>query len=196
MSDVKTKVDAFFAKSQTWQAELQLLRSIILSCEVEEDFKWFKPCYRALGSNIVGLAALKDSCWVMFFKGQLLTDPKGILLKPGENSQSARVIKFTSCAQIRAQKATLKAYVGEAIAAEKAGLKVQFKQSKNLVYPEELTLALANNAALKQAFESLTPGRQRAYNLHFSQAKQSTTRTARIEKSMAKILAGKGLMDR
>lgn len=196
MNRPNPKIDAFLSAQKTWRDELEALRAILLDTPLTEEFKWYKPVYTFQNSNLVGIAGLKDHCWIAFFKGALLNDSIGILLRPGENSQSGRVIKFTSVGQIAAIEATLMTFIHEAIAAEKAGLKVNFKESKSLVYPEELQKILDKLPALKTAFEALTPGRQRAYNLYFTAPKQSKTRESRIEKSIPKILDGKGLTDR
>lgn len=190
------KVDAYLGKSETWQGELEELRAIILECHLSEEFKWNKPCYTFQNSNLLATARLKDYCWLMFFKGALLDDANGILLKPGENSQSMRVIPFTSVEQIVEMKAVLKTYIHQTMEAEKAGLKVNFKKNVKLIFPREFTAIRDEMPALKTAFDALTPGRQRGYNLYFSAAKQSKTRVSRIEKCMPKILSGKGLNDR
>ena len=153
-------------------------------------------CKTFAKGNIVAIAGLKQHCWIAFFKGALLRDDTGILVKPGENSQSGRVIKFTSVQQIADMDATIGAFVDQAIKAEKAGLKVDFRESRNLVLPQEFLEKLEQTPGLKAAFDALTPGRQRAYNLHFCAAKQSATRTARIDKHIPRILGGKGLTDR
>jgi uncharacterized protein YdeI (YjbR/CyaY-like superfamily) len=189
------KVDAHLSKAEKWQEEFAKLRPILLDSPLTEDFKWGKPCYTFQNSNLVIMYGLKESCALGFLKGVLLKDPKRILLKPGENSQSGRWVKFTSVQQITEMEPTLKAYILEAIEAEKAGLKVEFKAITNLKFPEELQNKLKKNPALNTAFKALTPGRQRAYNLFFSAPKQSATRESRIEKCLPKILAGKGMND-
>lgn len=189
-------VDTLLEETDKWRAELEALRAIVLECKLTETVKWGKPCYRFGKANLVILYGLKDSCAMGFMKGALLEDARGILLKPGENSQSGRWIKFTDLSQIRKMKPVLKAYIREAIDAEKAGLKVDFKPGRELVYPEELQRKLDDDATFRQAFEALTPGRRRGYNLYFSAARQSKTRESRIEKCVTKILAGKGMHDR
>ena len=189
------KVDAHLNKEKKWQPEMAKLRSIILDCQLTEDFKWAKPCYTFQGGNIAVLCRLKECCALGFLKGALLKDPKGILQKPGEHSQSMRWMKFTSVDEIAKLEPTVKAYLREAIAAEKAGLEVVFRKPSDFKIPEELKNKFGTNSALKKAFESLTPGRQRAYVIYFSAPKQSTTRDSRIEKSTPQILAGKGMHD-
>lgn len=174
---------------------MKSLRSILLDCGLTEEFKWRQPCYMYKKSNIVLLYELKECCALGFLKGALLQDTAGILIKSGENSQSGRWIKFTTMEEINSMEATIKAYVFEAIEVEKAGLKVDFKEKNELVFPEELTNKFDSNPAFRAAFEALTPGRQRGYNLYFSAAKQSQTRSLRIEKYVERILAGKGIHD-
>lgn len=181
-------------KVNFWQKELKQLRKILLESELTEDLKWKVPCYTYQGKNVVILSAFKDCCTLNFFKGALLKDPKQILEKPGENTQSGRVIRFTDTKQIRELQATITMYIREAIDLEKTGAKVEFKKNPEPV-PEELQIQLNKSRNLKKAFESLTPGRQREYILNISSAKQSKTRAARVEKYMPLILAGKGLSD-
>jgi uncharacterized protein YdeI (YjbR/CyaY-like superfamily) len=189
------KVDGYLKRSKKWREELTKLREIVLGAGLTEELKWGKPCYAFEGSNLVILIGFKEYCGLLFCKGALLKDPKGILIKPGASTQAARQLRFTNVRDIVKMMPVLKAYVREAIAAEKAGLKVNFKTSPEPV-PEELQARLEKNAALKAAFKALTPGRQRGYILHFSAAKQSKTREARIEKWIPQILAGKGINDR
>ena len=195
MTDTEQKVEAFYAGAKAWRAELAALRRILSATPLEETFKWRSPCYTYAGANIATVWGLKEACVLSFFKGVLLKDPEGLLTAPGENSRSVRMAKFTRLADIRAAAPVLKAYVAEAIAAEKAGLKVEFRKD-DLDYPEELVARLEADPAFDVAFHALTPGRRRGYVLHVSQAKQPSTRTARIEKHAARILAGKGLHDR
>lgn len=194
-SKTNPKVDAYMARAKKWPGESRKLRQILLGCGLAEDFKWGKPTYAFEGKNIVAINQLKDHSALLFFKGALLADAKGILIKPGENSQSARWMKFRSVREIAAREAALKAYVREAIEAEKAGLKVESPKSKNLILPEELKGRFSEVPGLRAAFKALTPGRQRAYVIYFSGAKQSETRTARIGKYEERILAGKGMND-
>lgn len=195
MGDVNAKVEAFYAKAGPWHAELAALREILLACPLTEDFKWRSPVYTFEGANVALVWGFKDACTLGFFKGVLLKDKDGILVAQGENSRSARVARFTSVADIRKAEKTLKAYVGEAIAIEKAGLKVDLPKD-DLDYPAELVEALDGDADLREAFEALTPGRQRGWVLHFSQAKQAETRVSRIEKARPSIMDGKGMNDR
>ena len=195
-------VDFYFTKAKKWQEELMALRPIILGCGLTEELKWGVPCYTFENHNkmskiskIVLIHVFKDYCAVLFFKGALLKDAKKILVQQTKNVQSARQIRFTNVEQIIKMKAVLKTYIAEAIAVEKAGLKVVMKPTAEFAMPEEFQAKLDASPALKTAFEALTPGRQRAYLLHFAAAKQSKTRTARVEKCMPLILAGKGLMD-
>lgn len=182
-------------KVHNWTAELELLRMIVLDCGLTEESKWGVPCYTYQNSNVLLLSAFKEHCSISFFKGALLQDASGILEKPGQNTQAARVIKFTHADQIAAIETELKACIQEAIEVEKAGLNVQFKKNPEPL-PEELEQQLAADPVLKSAFEALTPGRQRGYILHFSAPKQSKTRFARIEKCVGKILNGEGLNDK
>jgi uncharacterized protein YdeI (YjbR/CyaY-like superfamily) len=188
------KVDAFLSAAQLWREEMKKLRAIALRCELTEELKWGKPCYTFRESNVVVIQGFKASCALLFCKGALLKDPKGLLEKPGENTQGARRIRFTSVREIAAVESTLKAYIQEAVAAEKAGLEVKFEKHPEPV-PKELREKLAENPAVRAAFAALTPGRQRAYILYFTAAKQSKTRVARIEKCRSHILRGKGLND-
>jgi uncharacterized protein YdeI (YjbR/CyaY-like superfamily) len=189
------KVDAHLTKAKKWQPEFKKLRTILLGSKLAEELKWGKPCYTFEKSNLVIMYGLKESCALGFLKGALLKDPKGILIKPGENSQSNRYIKFTNVREIARMEPILKAYIQEAIEAEKSGLKVEFKKNPEPV-PEELQNNLDKTPALKTAFNALTPGRQRGYILYFSAPKQSKTRESRIEKCIPQILNGKGLNDR
>jgi len=189
------KVDAYVSEATQWREEIKKLRAIVLGCGLTEELKWSKPCYSFQNSNVVIIIPFKKSCALMFCKGALLKDATGILTKPGENTQAGRWIKFTSVQEIAKRAPLLKAYIHEAIAAEKAGLKVKFKKNAELELPEEFQKILDKKPALKTAFAALTPGRQRAYNIYFSAPKQSKTREARIEKCAPQILQGKGLMD-
>jgi uncharacterized protein YdeI (YjbR/CyaY-like superfamily) len=187
------KIDAYL-RDDPWREETKKLRTIALGAGLIEELKWGKPCYMLEDSNVLIIQGFKDYCALMFCKGALLRDSKGILKKPGENTQAARQARFTDVREITKLAPTLKAYIKEAIAAEKAGLKVEFKKTPEPV-PAELQKKMAEVPALKTAFHALTPGRQRAYILHFSAAKQSQTRTSRIEKCLKQILSGKGLND-
>ena len=183
-------------KVHKWPQELRKLRSIALECGLTEESKWGVPCYTFQGTNISIVSAMKDYCSISFFKGVLLQDAHGILEKPGPNSQSDRLLKFTSLQEILDIEDTIKAYIFEAIEVEKAGLKVEFKAKDELEYPEELLTKFSEQPELKKAFEALTSGRKRGYVLHFTQPKQSQTRTNRIEKLIPKIMEGKGFFDR
>ena len=183
------------SKAKTWTAELARLRTILLDCGLTEEFKWRSPCYSFENHNVAIMGELIDGCTIGFFKGTLLKDAAGILDKPGPNTQSARVIRFTSVAQIEEMESTLRAYVFAAIEVEKAGLKVDFKAKTEPAFPAELQAMFQQDPDLKTSFHALTPGRQRAYNLHFTAAKQAKTRMARIEKCVPRILDGIGLND-
>lgn len=194
-SRINLKVDEYLSKAKKWKEEMKKLRMIILDSGLTEELKWRKPCYTFQESNIVIIQDYKEYCALMFFKGVLLKDTKGILTKPGENSQTQRQIRFTNVQDIDEMESILKDYIYEAIEVEKAGLVVNVKKSTELINPEELQHKFAEIPALKTAFEALTPGRQRAYILYFSQAKQSKTRESRLEKYIQQILNGKGLND-
>jgi uncharacterized protein YdeI (YjbR/CyaY-like superfamily) len=195
MSNTNPKVDGYLKRAKKWQAETEELRTIILGCPLTEDMKWGKPCYTLEKKNIVLIQGFKDYCALLFFKGALLKDAAGLLVKPGENTQAGRQMRFTNVREIARRKPLLKAYLDEAIAVEKAGLKVKLKKTTDFALPEELQAKFDEMPALKTAFEALTPGRQRAYLLYFSAAKQSKTRESRVEKCVPQILKGKGLND-
>jgi uncharacterized protein YdeI (YjbR/CyaY-like superfamily) len=192
---MNAKVDFFFTKAKTWQEEYKLLRTIVLDTGLTEELKWGQPCYMFEKKNIVIIHGFKEYCALLFFKGALLKDKNGILIRQTENVQSARQIRFTSVKEIVKLKAVLKAYIYEAIEVEEAGLKVEFKKTNDFKIPEEFETMLKKMPALKKAFYALTPGRQRAYIFYFSSAKQSKTRETRVEKYMPQILDGKGLDD-
>ncbi|MFC4220215.1 YdeI/OmpD-associated family protein [Flagellimonas marina] len=179
-------------KVQSWQEEIKALRRLLLESGLTEERKWGSPCYTLNGKNVVMIAAFKDNCSLSFLKGVLLKDPQGILEKPGENSQSVRFARFTNAKQIMEQWDVLKHYVFEAIEVEKAGLEVKKKDISEHDMPEELQAKIDNDPDFKTAFEALTPGKQRSYMIHISQAKQSKTRLSRIEKCIPKIREGKG----
>ena len=195
MSGINPKVDFYFSKAKKWQEEIEKLRMIVLDCGLTEELKWGAPCYTFQKSNIVLIHVFKEYCALLFFKGALLKNANGVLIQQTKNVQSARQIRFTNVREIVKMKPILKAHIYEAIEVEKAGLKVDFKAEKKLDFPEEFQKKLNKNPALKTAFDALTPGRQRAYNLYFSAPKQSKTRESRIEKSVQRILKGKGLND-
>jgi len=188
-------VDFYFDKAEKWHEELGQLRLIILDCGLTEELKWGCPCYTFQESNIVLIHVFKEYCAVLFFKGALLNDANGILIRQSENVQAARQVRFTNEREIIDLKATLKAYVYEAIEAEKAGLKVSLKKTTEFAMAEEFKNKLDEMPILKTAFDALTPGRQRAYLLHFAAPKQSKTREARVDKYIPQILDGKGLND-
>ena len=188
-------VDAVLAKAKAWKDEMLALRAIALDSGLTEDFKWGQPCYTLDGHNVVLIHGFKEYCALLFFKGALMQDPKGILIQQTENVQSARQVRFTSLQEIVKLQAVLKTYIRAAIEVEKAGLKVVHKSTEEFEVAEEFQNRLDKTPTLKKAFEALTPGRQRAYLLHFSSAKQSKTRESRIEKCLPMILDGKGLND-
>lgn len=189
------KVAWFFEKAGKWQSEVKLLRTIVLDCGLNEELKWGCPCYTFQGANIVLIHTFKEYCALLFFKGALLKDPKKILIQQTKNVQAARQIRFTNLKEVTRLKTALKTYVYNAVKAEESGLKVKLKKTAEFEMPEEFQKKLDKSAALKKAFYSLTPGRQRGYLLHFSSAKQAKTREARIEKYTKQILNGKGLED-
>ncbi|MDN5286098.1 MAG: hypothetical protein JWR38_2372 [Mucilaginibacter sp.] len=189
------KVDFYFNKAQKWQEELEQLRMIVLDCGLTEELKWGCPCYTFQKSNIVLIHVFKEYCALLFFKGALLNDANGILIQQTENVQAARQIRFTNVWEIVEKAPILKTYIFEAVGAEKAGLKVALKKTAEFKIPAEFQNKLDKIPVLKTAFDGLTPGRQRAYMLHFSAPKQSKTRESRVEKCMLQILNGKGLKD-
>lgn len=194
MSARNAKVDAFVSRAGNWQDEIRALRSILLDCGLDEQLKWGKPCFLFEGKNVAIIQPFKQHCSLMFFKGALIEDTHGLLRSQGQNTQSAMRLEFTGKDQIK--KTVVKRYVKQAIAVEKAGLDVDFKAKRELELPQELTEILNKDRRLAEAFRALTPGRRRGYVLHFTGAKQSKTRTARIEKCIPRILAGKGMHDR
>ena len=192
---MNAKVDELIARAPRWGEEMEALRTLLLSCDLEEEVKWGKPCYTHQGSNVALIQAFKETVALLFFKGVLLQDPEGLLEPPGENSRTARRASFDGLAGLLDHLTTLRAYVQQAIALEQAGVELP-REREETDYPEELRAALDGDPALKAAFEALTPGRQRAYVLHIAGAKQHRTRTARIEKYRPQILDGKGMHDR
>ncbi len=187
--------DFYFTKANRWQEELEQLRMVVLDCGLTEELKWGVPCYRFQEANIVLIHVFKEYCALLFFKGVLLNDTNGILIQQTKNVQAARQARFTNVGEIVKMKPILKAYIHEAIEVEKAGLKVNLKNTNAFTIPEEFQNKLNKTPSLKTAFNALTPGRQRAYLLHFSAPKQSKTRESRVEKCMQQILNGKGLND-
>lgn len=195
MARTNPKVDPFFSKATKWQKEFKKLRTIVLECGLTEQLKWGCPCYTVRENNVVLIHGFKEYCALLFLKGALLTDPSGIFIQQTKNVQAARQIRFTSVQEIAKIESILKAYIHEAMEAEKAGLKVSFKKTSDFSLPEEFQKKLDEVPALKTAFDALTPGRQRAYIVYFSQPKQSKTRESRVEKCVKQILNGKGLND-
>src|SRR5437870_4725736 len=195
MNRMNPKVDQYLRRAKKWQKEMEKLRRISLGCGLTEELKWGKPCYTFQNSNIVLIHGFKNYCALLFFKGALLKDAKGILVQQTENVQAARQIRFTNVRAIVEMEHVLKTYIKEAIEVEKAGLEVNYKKTSEFVIPEEFQNRLDESPALKTAFAALTPGRQRGYILYFSAAKQSKTREARVEKCVQQILDGKGLND-
>ena len=195
-SNTNPKVDFFFKKARKWQPEFEKLRTIILDCGLTEELKWGVPCYTFQKKNIVLIHGFKEYCAILFVKGALLKDNEGILITQTENVQSARQDRFTTLQEVVEREPLLKAYINEAVGAEIAGLKVVFKKTAEFAMPEEFIKKLEEVSGLQEAFDALTPGRQRAYSLYFSAPKQSKTREARVEKSIQPILNGRGLNDR
>jgi len=194
-SHANPKVDEYLSKTKSWQQEIGDLRAILLSCPLTEELKWGKPCYMAGDANVAILQGFKEYCALLFCKGALLKDPKGLLIQQTENVQAARQLRFTNAREIAKLAPVVKAYVLEAVEVEKAGLEVTYKKTSEFAVAEEFQIKLDADAVLQTAFHALTPGRQRGYLLYFSGAKQSKTRSARVEKCIPQILQGKGLDD-
>jgi uncharacterized protein YdeI (YjbR/CyaY-like superfamily) len=194
-SKMNPKVDGYLREITQWRAETEKLRGIILDCGLTEELKWSKPCYAFEEKNVVVIQGFKAYCALLFFKGYMLKDPKGILVKTGENTRVGRQIRFTDVREIAKMESVLKAYIKQAIEVEKSGVTVDINKDAKLIIPEEFQKKLREMPALKTAFEALTPGRQRGYVFFFSQPKQSKTRESRIEKCMDLILDGKGMLD-
>jgi uncharacterized protein YdeI (YjbR/CyaY-like superfamily) len=195
VKSMNPKVDAFLGRAEKWRKEFEALRTIVLGCGLSEELKWGQPCYTFQNKNIVLIHGFKEYCALLFFKGALLNDAKGILIQQTENVQAGRQVRFKSVQEIARLQRTLKEYIFEAVEVEKAGLKVKLKKTSDYKIPEEFQNKLNANPALKAAFYALTPGRQRAYLFYFSQPKQSRTRESRVEKYVPQILDGKGLND-
>ena len=195
MSKTNPKVDGYIRKNSQWQNELNELRKIILTFALTEEIKWRVPCYTLNKKVVLFLGCFSKSAVLSFAKGALLNDPRQILIQQTENSQSVRILRFTSLQEIVSMKLALKAFIRQAVENETAGLKIQFKKTSEFKVPQEFQTKLDELPALKAAFDSLTPGRQRGYLLYFSQPKQSKTRDSRIEKCTPRILNGKGLDD-
>ncbi|MBM5695339.1 hypothetical protein D8Y04_09020 [Listeria seeligeri] len=194
-TELNPKVDAFLNKPSKWQAEFTALRKIAIEFGLTEEFKWGKPCYALNGSNVFLIHGFKEYCALLFMKGALIGDPENILIQQTENVQAARQIRFTNLQQIIDMELVLKSYIQNAIDVETAGLKVEVKRDKEFPIPEELQTRFDELPAFKEAFEALTPGRQRAYLLYFGSPKQSKTRVSRIEKCQEQIFDGLGLND-
>ena len=194
MTTLNPKVDAYLSHAKTWRSEMQKIRSILLECGLDEELKWGKPCFQYQDKNVAILQPFKGHCALLFFKGALLEDTHGLLRSQGENTQSALRLEFTGEAQIK--RTILKSYVKQAIELEKAGRKVDFKAKRYLELPDELTEIMQRDRRFANAFDALTPGRQRGYVLYFMGAKKSETRTARVKKYIPKILEGLGFHDR
>jgi uncharacterized protein YdeI (YjbR/CyaY-like superfamily) len=192
---MNSKVDWFFNNPTSWQDEYLELRKLVLECKLTEELKWGCPCYSLNKNNVVLIHGFKDYCALLFMKGALLKDTKGILIQQTENVQDRRQLRFTSLSEIKKLKNVVKEYILEAIEIEKLGLKFEFKKTAEFKMPQEFQTVLDNTPELQTAFNALTPGRQRGYLLYFSAAKQAKTREARIEKYFQKILDGKGLDD-
>lgn len=185
------ELDAIFEKQKNWKTEMLILRGILLSCGLDEVKKWWQPCYAYNGSNLCIIGSFKEFCTLSFFKGVLLKDPENILEFAGPNTRSAKIVKFTSAEDIKKLEPVLREYILESIEYEKAGKKVELKAEETI--PDELTEYFAEDEAFKEAFQALTPGRRRAWLIHYTSAKQAKTRHSRIEKSREKVMAGKGL---
>ena len=195
MNNKNKTVEEYISNSDKWRLEMEIIRSFLLECGLNEGLKWGVPCYMYQKTNLVLLGTFKEFLSISFFKGALLADSENILHKPGENSQTLRMFKFTSVSDIIQLEKIIKAYIYEAIEIEKSGLKVPLEKSTDLILPEELLAKFDKNVSFKEAFFALTPGRQRGYNLFFSGSKQSNTRVARIEKYQGRILKGIGIND-
>lgn len=194
-NEMNPKVDEFLLKESKWQAEFMMLRNILLDSPLKEEWKWGVPCYTLNGKNVVLIHGFKEYCALLLIKGSLLKDPDGILITQTENVQAGRQIRFTGTGEIERLEKSIRAYISEAICLEESGAAVAFRKNTDFVIPDELADRFASQPELKEAFEALTPGRQRAYILFFSEPKQAKTREARIEKSSPRILEGKGLND-
>jgi uncharacterized protein YdeI (YjbR/CyaY-like superfamily) len=192
---MNTKVDAFLVQVKNWREELSVLRGIILQSGLEEELKWGSPCYMLEKKNLVIIQGFKEYFAIMFFQGAIIQDPLGRLVKPGENTQAGRQMRFKNMEDLVQDESLIKSYLEEAISLEKAGTRVVTKDPKEWNIPSEFQAHLEKNAALKTAFEKLTPGRQKAYCIYFADGKQTQTRETRIEKFIPRILSGKGMLD-
>ena len=196
MGQLNPKVDGYIARSERWGAELRALRAVILEHELVEELKWGVPCYTLGSRNVALMHVFKDYCAILFVKGALLDDAQGVLVQQTKNVQSARQVRFTAVREVVGRRVVLRRLLDEAIAAERAGLKVAFKAVAEFAVPAEFRAKLDEDPALRAAFDALTPGRRRAYLLHFAAAKQSKTRSSRVDRCVGQILRGKGLDDR
>ncbi|MBN2628552.1 MAG: YdeI/OmpD-associated family protein [Spirochaetales bacterium] len=196
MNDKGSKVEAYIESQSVWRTEIQALRNILLSCDVEEDFKWKHPCYTDKGKNLVIIQDFKEYCALLFPKGVLMRDPDNLLVPLSENAQADKQIRFSNMVEIESRKDAIAACVAEAVRVERSGEKVSYKKTEDFEVAPEFQEVLDRDESLREAFFSLTPGRQRAYLLHFSGAKQSATRTSRVENCIPRILDGLGLNDR
>ncbi len=189
------KVTAVLSQAGAWREEMERLRGVVLGCGLDEALKWGQACYMDAGRNIVLIHGFKDYCALLFFKGALMNDPNGILIQQTQNVQAGRQIRFTNLGDIIQMEPVLKAYIEDAIAVERSGAKIARKPTADFPVPEELLARFEADTTFEEAFQALTPGRQRAWLLQFAGAKQAATRTSRIEKARPKILAGKGPLD-
>lgn len=185
-------VTPLFERSKTWRAEICALRKLLLETELVEELKWYQPCYTYEGKNVAIIGKLKDSCVLSFFKGALLADANGVLETPGPNSQAGRVVRIRSLEDVQRLSSIIRDLLQLAIEVERSGKKVVLKSIEERAIPAELEMAFASHKGLRDAFEALTPGRRRYYLMHFSSAKQSATRIARIERAIPAIMEGKG----
>ena len=192
---MNAKVDTYFSQLTKWKPELEAMRQILLDCGLVEEFKWRTPCYTYNNNNMIIIGGFKESCVMSFLKGVFMRDDHKLLASPGENSQTARLVRFTNVSQVIELEPILKTYIYEAIEIEKSGIKLDPEKKPELVLVDELLAMMSTNSEFKIAFENLTPGRQRAYNMHFASAKQSETRTSRIQSYMSRIMNGKGMND-
>lgn len=192
---MNAKVDTYFSQLTKWKPELEAMRQILLDCGMVEECKWRTPCYTYNNNNMIIIGGFKESCVMSFLKGVFMRDDHKLLASPGENSQTARLVRFTNVSQVIELEPILKTYIYEAIEIEKAGIKLDPAQKPELTLVDELLEMMSTNSDFKTAFENLTPGRQRAYNMHFTSAKQSETRTSRIQSYMSRIMNGKGMND-
>lgn len=188
-------VEKYIENARNWSSEMRELRNLLLECGLEETYKWKQPCYTFRDKNVLIIGQFKAYCTLSFFKGSLMADPEKLMVSPGPNSQSVRMLRFTDSETIHEKRALIKSYVFEAIELEKSGAKVEKKETKSLDIPDELQEKMDNDTVFAEAFNGLTPGRQRGYVLYFNGAKQAQTRKDRIERYTDRILKGKGFHD-